>query len=145
MRISEVFDRRVRGFRVVDIVGVGVLLTLVLGVYMAKAFAGRERAEIASVERQIEEERVKVRLLQAEVAHLEQPRRIESLAQSAQLAPISPDRETSEDALIDVARKPIHGTRLPSQAPPVAAAADPALAAADAPDGVSSGAEEAPR
>ncbi|NGM49709.1 cell division protein [Caulobacter sp. 602-2] len=143
MRISEVFDRRVRGFRVVDIVGVGVLLTLVLGVYMAKAFAGRERAEIASVERQIEEERIKVRLLQAEVAHLEQPRRIESLAQAAQLAPISPERETSEDALIDVARKPVPASKLP--APPVAAAADPALAAADAPDGVSAGAEEAPR
>lgn len=143
MRISEVFHRRVRGFRVVDIVGVGVLLTLVLGVYMAKAFAGRERAEIASVERQIEEERIKVRLLQAEVAHLEQPRRIESLAQAAQLAPISPERETSEDALIDVARKPVPASKLP--APPVAAAADPALAAADAPDGVSAGAEEAPR
>ncbi len=143
MRISEVFHRRVRGFRVVDIVGVGVLLTLVLGVYMAKAFAGRERAEIASVERQIEEERIKVRLLQAEVAHLEQPRRIESLAQAAQLAPISPERETSEDALIDVARKPVPASKPP--APPVAAAADPALAAADAPDGVSAGAEEAPR
>ncbi|AYV44835.1 cell division protein [Caulobacter flavus] len=143
MRISEVFDRRVRGFRVVDIVGVGVLLTLVLGVYMAKAFAGRERAEIASVERQIEEERIKVRLLQAEVAHLEQPRRIESLAQAAQLAPISPDRETSEDALIDVARKPVPPSKSP--APPIAATPDPALAAADAPDGVSAGAEEAPR
>ncbi|MEH0195452.1 cell division protein [Caulobacter sp. CCNWLY153] len=143
MRISEVFHRRVRGFRVVDIVGVGVLLTLVLGVYMAKAFAGRERAEIASVERQIEEERIKVRLLKAEVAHLEQPRRIESLAQAAQLAPIAPDRETSEDALIDVARKPIPASK--PLAPPVAAKADPALAAADAPDGVSAGAEEAPR
>lgn len=143
MRISEVFDRRIRGFRVVDIVGIGVLLTLVLGVYMAKAFAGRERAEIASVERQIEEERIKVRLLQAEVAHLEQPRRIESLAQAAQLAPISPDRETSEDALIDVARKP--GPAPKSPAPSVAAATDPALAAADAPDDVGAGVEEAPR
>lgn len=117
MRISEVFNRRVRGFRVVELVGVGILLTLVLGVYMAKAFAGRERAEIASVERQIEEERIKVRLLKAEVAHLEQPRRIEALAEGMQLAPIAPERETSEDALIDVARKPITPKAAPAPAP----------------------------
>lgn len=142
MSVSEIFNRRVRGFRVVDLVGVGVLLTLVLGVYMAKAFAGRERAEIASVERQIEDERAKVRLLQAEVAHLEQPRRIESLALEAQLAPIAADRETSEDALIDVARRPVPAAKAPA-AP--AAAADPALAAADAPDGVGAEPGEAPR
>ncbi|MFT4254271.1 MAG: cell division protein, partial [Caulobacter sp.] len=127
MMISEIFNRRVRGFRVVDLVGVGVLLVLVLGVYMAKAFAGRERAEIASVERQIEDERIQVRLLQAEVAHLEQPRRIESLAQAAQLAPIAADRETSEDALIDVARRPVPASKLP---PPPAATPDAALAGA---------------
>ncbi|MBI1682139.1 cell division protein FtsL [Caulobacter hibisci] len=145
MRASEIFNRRVRGFRVVELVGVGVLLVLVLGVYMAKAFAGRERAEIASVERQIEDERLKVRLLQAEVAHLEQPRRIESLAQAAQLAPIAADRETSEDALIDVARRPAPPSK--RSAAPVAAATDPALAAADAPDGVTAdpAPAEAPR
>ncbi|PXA78918.1 cell division protein [Caulobacter sp. D4A] len=143
MRISEVFHRRVRGFRVVDLVGVGVLLVLVLGVYMAKAFAGRERAEIASVERQIEEERVQVRLLQAEVAHLEQPRRIESLAQAAQLAPIAADRETSEDALIDVARRPAKPSK--SAAAPAPAPSE-ALAGADAPDGTADQPnEEAPR
>jgi len=143
MRISEVFHRRVRGFRVVDLVGVGVLLVLVLGVYMAKAFAGRERAEIASVERQIEEERVQVRLLQAEVAHLEQPRRIESLAQAAQLAPIAADRETSEDALIDVARRPAKPSKT---APAPAPAPSAALAGADAPDGAADQPnEEAPR
>ncbi len=143
MRISEVFHRRVRGFRVVDLVGVGVLLVLVLGVYMAKAFAGRERAEIASVERQIEEERVQVRLLQAEVAHLEQPRRIESLAQAAQLAPIAADRETSEDALIDVARRPAKPSKT---APAPTPAPSAALAGADAPDGAADQPnEEAPR
>ena len=54
MSLSSIFDRRVRGFRVVELVCLTVLLVLVLGVYMAKTFAGRERAEIASVERQIE-------------------------------------------------------------------------------------------
>ena len=78
--MAGVFDRRFRGFRVVNLVGVGLLVTMVLGVYLAKTFAGSERNQIAAVELQIRQEKARIRLLQAEVAHLEQPRRIESLA-----------------------------------------------------------------
>lgn len=104
MSLSSIFDRRVRGFRVVELVCLSLLLALVLGVYMAKTFAGRERAQIASVEQKIVDEKVRIRLLKAEVAFLEQPQRIEKLAQDQNLAPIKPERETTEDALIDVAR-----------------------------------------
>lgn len=130
MSLSSIFDRRVRGFRVVELVCLGVLIVLVLGVYLAKTFAGRERAQIASVEQQILDEKVRVRLLKAEVAYLEQPRRIEQLAVSLQLAPIKPEHETTEDALIDVARRaPVAH----APAPPDAAAAG-AAAAAEAPE-----------
>ena len=74
------FDRRYRGFRVVNLVGVSLLVTIVLAVYLGKTFAGRERSEIAEVEMQIRQEKIRIRLLQAEVAHLEQPRRLQSLA-----------------------------------------------------------------
>ena len=104
MSLSAIFDRRVRGFRVVELVCLIILLVLVLGVYMAKTFAGRERAQIASVEQKIADEKVRIRLLKAEVAFLEQPSRIEKLAQDQHLEPIKPERETTEDALIDVAR-----------------------------------------
>ena len=73
-----------------------------------------------------EEEAARKRLLEAEVAHLEQPRRIEQLARMMQLKPIAPDREITEDALIDVARR----RELPKAAvsaepiPPEAVAAD---------------------
>ncbi|TCS14043.1 cell division protein [Caulobacter sp. BK020] len=130
MSLSRLFDRRVRGFRVVELVCLTILLVLVLGVYMAKTFAGRERAQIAEVERQIEDEKVRVRLLKAEVAYLEQPRRIEQLAQQLQLAPIKPEHETTEDALIDVAR---HAPAAHAPASPTAAANTDA-AAADAPE-----------
>lgn len=105
MSFMELFNKRVRGFRVVEVVGLGILLTLVTSVYLAKTFAGRERQEIARIQQEIDEEAVRKRLLEAEVAHLEQPRRIEQLAQMMQLAPIAPDREITEDALIDVARR----------------------------------------
>ena len=99
------FNRRVRGFRVVEVAGVGILLSLVTSVYLAKTFAGRERQEIGRIEQQILDEASRKRLLEAEVAHLEQPRRIEQLAMMMQLKPIAPDHEITEDALIDVARR----------------------------------------
>jgi hypothetical protein len=125
------FDRRIRGFRVVEVAGMGVLLTLVTSVYLAKTFAGRERQEISRIEQEIVDEGVRKRLLEAEVAHLEQPRRIEQLAQMMQLKPIAPDHEITEDALIDVARRR-ELPRAPISAAPVA----PESLATDAPEAV---------
>ncbi len=125
------FDRRIRGFRIVEVAGMGVLLTLVTSVYLAKTFAGRERQEISRIEQEIVDEGVRKRLLEAEVAHLEQPRRIEQLAQMMQLKPIAPDHEITEDALIDVARRR-ELPRAPISAAPVA----PEALAADAPEAV---------
>ena len=71
-----------------------------------------------------------VRLLKAEVAYLEQPRRIEQMAQQLGLAPISPEHETTEDALIDVAR---HAPVAHAPASPTAAAND-VTASAEAPE-----------
>ena len=75
-------NRRVRGFRLVDLVAAGLLVMLILGVYLAKTVAGGERAKIAAVERQIVAEKARIRLLQAEVSHLEQPARIERLSET---------------------------------------------------------------
>jgi hypothetical protein len=101
-------ERRVRGFRLVDLVALGLLVMLILGVYLAKTIAGRERAEIARVERQIGLEKARIRLLQAEVSHLEQPSRIGHLSQAyLGLSPVSVQRETTTENLLDVARRPV--------------------------------------
>lgn len=132
MSVAGLFNRRVRGFRVVEVVGMGVLLTLVTGVYLAKTVAGRERNEIARIEREIEDEQARKRLLEAEVAHLEQPRRIEALAIAMGLQPIPASRETTEDALVDVARH--RPTPAPVELSPATVAPD--ALAADAPEPV---------
>lgn len=99
--------RRIRGFRLVDMVGVGVLMLLILGVYLAKTIAGRERAQIASAERQIQAEKARIRLLQAEVTHLEQPARIEHLSETyLGLGPVSIKHEASPDLLSEIAAHP---------------------------------------
>jgi cell division protein FtsL len=96
----SVFTRRVRGFRLIDLIGVGVLVAIILGVYLAKTVAGRERAEIATVERHIRVEQARIRLLQAEVAHLEQPGRVERLASVyLDMKPVPAVREAALDEL----------------------------------------------
>lgn len=96
--------RRIRGFRLVDLVGLGVLVLLIVGVYLAKTIAGRERAEIAAADRQIEAEKERIRLLQAEVTHLEQPARIERLSETyLGLGPVSIKHEATPDALPAIA------------------------------------------
>ncbi|HEX2818196.1 MAG TPA: cell division protein [Phenylobacterium sp.] len=118
-------NRRVRGFRLVDLVAMGLLTVLILGVYLAKTIAGGERTKIASVERQIGAEKARIRLLQAEVSHLEQPARIERLSETyLGMAPVSFKREADPDALPDLARKPL---ALPAK--PVEATADPTVMA----------------
>ena len=102
----SLLERRVRGFWLVDIVALALLIALILSLYLAKTFAGKERAEIAQVERQIEAEHERIRLLQAEVSHLEQPSRIERLSsQFLGMAPIPAKRETTPEGLADVARR----------------------------------------
>lgn len=114
------FARRVRGFRLVDLIAAGLLVAVILGVYLAKTLAGRERTEIANVTRQIDAELQRIRLLEAEVAHLEQPGRIERLAVVyLKMSPVTAHREAGVDQVIDVARA----------GPPAAAKAPSSVAA----------------
>ena len=70
------FTRRIWGFRLIDVMAFGLLIALILSVYLAKTIAGRERGEIARVEDEIVAEQERIRLLQAEVSHLERPDRV---------------------------------------------------------------------
>lgn len=103
---GRLFGRRIRGFRVVELAALGCLAVLVLGVYSFKMLAGREGAEIVDTDRQIAEEQHALRLLRAEVAHLEQPKRIERLSAAyLGLQPIPAKREAQADALTEIVRQ----------------------------------------
>jgi hypothetical protein len=122
-------NRRVRGFRLIDLVAVGVLTVLILGVYLAKTVAGRERTEIAAIDRQIAAEKARIRLLQAEVSHLEQPARIEALSEAyLGLAPAPMKHQASLDQLTDLSQKPLAAPATPIEVTP-----DPILTAAPQP------------
>jgi cell division protein FtsL len=131
------FSRRVRGFRIIEVVALGVLLLTVLSVYLSKTGAGRENADIVRVEQEIRQEKSRLRLLAAEVAYLEQPERIERLSsQYLGLQPISAKREAPPEALADIARAALVEKPGAPPAPAVAsapAAAEPVSVPAPAP------------
>jgi cell division protein FtsL len=119
MSAARFLRRTLRGARLVEFGALTVVLALALAVYMVKARAGREAGDITSVENQINDEQRRVRLLKAEVAHLEQPERLQHLAEALNLAPTSDKRETALDRLPDLARQS-------ALAPPEAAKPPPA-------------------
>ena len=105
MKRPGFFDRRVRGFRIVELGAMVVLAALVVVVYLAKDGAGDKRADIDRVQQQIVAEQEQIRLLKAEVAHQEQPERLEALAgQYLGLQPVAAKHEVEAAELADVAR-----------------------------------------
>jgi len=104
--IRKVFQSRFRGFRIVDLSAFGCLAVLVLSVYAFKANQGGENARMEDVDDQITAEQRQIRVLQAQLAHLEKPERLEQLSvRYLGLAPTNAKHETSIDALIDVSRE----------------------------------------
>jgi len=101
--LAGFMGRTLRGVRLVEFVAVIVLVAMATGVYLAKASAGRERADITQVQSQIDDENKRLRLLQAEVAHLEEPARLASLSAQIGLGPTSEKRQASPDDLAGIA------------------------------------------
>lgn len=108
--IQRLFAWKVRGVRCVEIIGVACVLALVFSVYIAKAAAARESAEISRLERDIRENRQRVRLLRAEVTRLEQPARLEALSREIGLAPVDVKRQAAEAALAEIAPPPVEAS-----------------------------------
>jgi hypothetical protein len=114
--LSEIFGRRFRGFRVIDLVALTVLLVLALASYAFKTFAEGMGADTVGVEQQIAQEDRRIRLLKAEIAHLDDPGRVERLSsQYLNMQAADPKQETTTEALPQVALKPI--TPAPPKAP----------------------------
>ena len=105
--------RSLRGVRLVEFGALLVLLTMVLGVYLAKASAGRERGDITAVQAQIDDEQRRLRLLQAEVAHLEEPGRLQRLSAEIGLGPTK--HEGSPEELQRIAQAVLTPDKAPNK------------------------------
>jgi cell division protein FtsL len=132
--LGGVFSRRLRGFRVVDLLALAVLLALALGSYAFKTFAGAQSADTAGVQSQIVQEQKRIRLLQAEIAHLEDPGRVERLAtQYLGMTPVDPKQEITAEALPQVALRGARPIAAPGKVEPAKPSPSPAAASTSAP------------
>jgi len=118
MSFAGFFDQRIRGFRIVELGAGTVLLVLVLVVYLAKTGAGDKSADIDRIEGQIADEQTQIRLLNAELAHQEQPERLEALSgKYLGLQPVPAQHEVQVEALADIANIAAAATaRMPASA-----------------------------
>jgi len=106
----DAFNHRTRGFRTINVLFASALLVLAVGVNLAKTFAGKERTQIGRVERDIGKEKDRIRVLEAEVAHLEQPERLERLSRAyLAMEPVQAQQEATEDTVIAVAQRGANG------------------------------------
>jgi hypothetical protein len=118
--IAGLYNRRVRGFRVINFAAIIFLVTLMFGLYWAKTRASVDGAAIGKIERQIDGEKRDIRVLEARVAGLEQPEHIGPLSESyLHLAPAKTAQEITPDKLAEVIGRPL-------TPPPVPAVASPA-------------------
>ncbi|MFM1959632.1 MAG: hypothetical protein RL588_1149 [Pseudomonadota bacterium] len=120
----NLLERRLLGFRTLDVALAVFLVALILGVYLAKTLAGGERGQIAAAERQIVEERQRIVLLEAEVAHLERPERLTALSRAyAGLGPVAAGREITPQGLADALQSPQAPAPVAPVSPPAAPSA----------------------
>ena len=124
--MAGLYNRRVRGFRVINFAAVILLMALMFGLYWAKTRASGDGAAISRIEGQINAEKRDIRSLEAQVAQMEQPGNIGRLSQDfLHLAPEKTTQEITPDKLAEVAAHPV--------APPAKAAApSPAASTASA-------------
>lgn len=107
MIVSDLFDRRYRGFRVIHLAALGVLAVLALGSYVFTTLAGAQNNAANAVQTRIDQEERRIRLLKAEIAHLEEPGRIERLSgQYLGLQAVNPTHEISASDLPRIAAAP---------------------------------------
>ena len=122
MSVFSLLNRRLVGFRVIELVATLLLTAMVITVYLAKTGAGDKTDDIDRITQQIQDTDIQIHLLNAQVANLERPDRLGRLAAERNLQPISPRQEIDADALADIAQA--HAPAQPQaqpQAQPVAA------------------------
>ncbi len=97
--------------RILQIAAALLVVALAIGLYKAKTDAARTEARVRALQHQISEGESDLRVLRAEIAELERPERIETLAEDRLGAVVGSESAALPESAI--------GQRLPApQAPP---------------------------
>lgn len=116
----SLFEQRIRGVRLIEVIGVALALGMIFWVCLSKAREGEDIKRMAKLDAQIAEETKAVTDLKVKVAELERPSRLEALATTyLGMKPVAATHETHMDSLSDISRA--------TSRPVVAAAPAPAV------------------
>lgn len=102
---TSLFEQRIRGIRLIELIGLVLALAMVLWVCLSKAREGEDVRRINEIKAQIAAEQEVVTKLKIKVAELERPSRLESLAREhLGMKPASSEHEARLDSLGDISR-----------------------------------------
>ncbi len=121
----RLFEQRVRGVRLIELVGISLALIMIFWVCLSKAREGEDIKRMNDLDGQISDQQQQVTDLKVKVAELERPARLEQLAQTyLNMKPVAPTHETKLDDLAEIS----HSTSRPVVVPAVAAVPAPPAA-----------------
>ena len=101
--ITSLFEQRVRGVRLIDLIGLGLALAMIFWVCLSKAREGEDIKRMSQLDQQIAEETTTVDALKIRVAQLERPSRLEALAKSyLNMKPVEAAHEAQIDSLSEI-------------------------------------------
>ncbi|MDC7675845.1 cell division protein FtsL [Asticcacaulis machinosus] len=110
--ILGVFEQRVRGVRLVELVGLVLCLGMMFALGWIKMKEDADVKRLEALKREIVAETEQVKALRAAVAHLEQPKRIEALASVyLGMKPVDSRHEANLDSLVEISRGQGAGVR----------------------------------
>ena len=137
--ILRIFEQRVRGIRLIELVGFALALSMIFWVCLSKAREGDDIRHMNDLDQQIADQQQAVDALKIKVAGLERPSRLEALAKTyLGMTPVTPQHETDLDSLSEISKATPRAVLTQTQAVPAAAPAT-----ANAQDVITTGAQQA--
>ena len=122
----RLFEQRVRGIRLIELIGLLLALGMVFWVCVSKSREGEDIRRMSALDQQIADEKQSVTDLKVQVARLERPSRLEALAKTyLGMKPVDPNHEADLENLAEIS----HATSRPVVAPAPESPAAPAAPA----------------
>ena len=126
----RLFERRVRGVRLIELIGLVLVFGMIFWVCLSKAREGDDIRRMNDLDQQIAQEQATVDTLRIKVSQLERPERLEALAtEYLNMKPVDPAHEADVGAIGQISRTT---SRAPLAPPPAAAPANDLIAASQA-------------
>ncbi len=111
----NLFEQRVRGIRLIELVGIAVALAMIFWVCLSKAREGEDIKRMNDLDSQIAEQQDAVAALKIRVANLERPSRLEALAvQYLGMKPVEAAHEADLDSIGEISRTTSAAVAIPA-------------------------------